>query len=230
MAKTHKLKAEKRDVVGRKVKRLRREGILPANLFGKGIKSQTIQLPLNEFEKVYAQAGETGIIELQLGKTVHPALVANVALDPITDTPIHVDFKQINLKEKVSATVPVVLVGESPAEKSGEGTVTQQINEIQVKALPTDLPEEFGVDISKLNEVDQTITAADLEYDKQKLELDIDPEQLIAKVEAPQEEAEPAAAEEGQEGEVSETEESETAAEGKAPESSEESPQQEKSQ
>lgn len=232
MAKSLKLKVEKRELTGRKVKQLRRKGILPANIFGKGIKSKTIKLSLNEFEKAYAKVGETGILELQLGKSTHPALIANVAYDPVSDTPIHVDFKQINLKEKVGATVPVVLVGESPAEKNGEGTITQQINEIDVIALPTDLPEEFEVDITGLEKVDQTIKVADLKYDKAKLELDIDPELLIAKVEAPQEEEEPepAAAEGETEGVEEQPKKEATVEASSESETSEEKPGQEKTQ
>lgn len=191
MAKTIKLTVEKRQLTGRKLKKLRLEGILPANVYGKGVESQSIQLPLKEFKTTYDKAGETGIIELEIGKKIHPALIANVSYDPVTGLMLHVDFKEINLKEKVSATVPVVLVGEAPAEKSGEGTVIQHVNDIQVKALPADLPDEFKVDVSIFEKADQAILASDLEYDREKIELEIESDQLIAKVEAPKEEKEP---------------------------------------
>jgi len=231
MAKPLKLQVENRKITGRKVKSLRRDGILPANIFGKDVKSKSIKLPLADFKKAYSAAGETGILELQIGKTIHPTLIANVAYDPVSGTPIHADFKEINLKEKVSATVPVVLVGESPAEKSGEGTLTQQINEINVTALPTDLLDEFEVEVSGLTKVDQTITAADLKYDKTKLELDIEPDQLIAKIEAllEEEKSEPAPVE-GKDGESVEDEKVDAPAEEGSPESSEEQPSDEKSE
>lgn len=185
---TQKITVEKRQVTGRKVKNLRAENILPANIFGKGIKSQSIQLDKKVFTELYEKVGETGIVELSIDKKAHPTLIANIQLHPVTSEPIHVDFKQVNLKEKVSATVPVVLVGEAPAEKNGEGTVIQQILEIEVEALPTDLPDEFELDTSKLEKVDDFLSLKDLKYDKSKIEIEANPELIVAKVEPPQEE------------------------------------------
>jgi large subunit ribosomal protein L25 len=101
---------------------------------------------------------------------------------------IHVNFLQVDLKEKVEAEVPVELVGESPAEKQSLGTVVQYLNEIKVEALPTDLPEKFEVDTSELAEVDQAIYIKDLKYDKSKVEVKNDPEEIVVKVEPPQKE------------------------------------------
>jgi large subunit ribosomal protein L25 len=140
------LKAEKRKVLGRKVKKLRREGVLPANIYGKKIKSLSIKFPVVDFEKVYKAAGETGIVEIAIGKQKKPVLISNVQLDPVTDKPLHVDFHQVDLKEKTTADVPIELIGESPAEKQGLGTVVQSINEIEVEALPKDLPDKFEID------------------------------------------------------------------------------------
>lgn len=182
------LKAEKRTLKGRKVKTLRKEGVLPANVYGKKIKSEEVQVDAKEFRKVFEQAGETGIVELTLGSAKKPVLIHEVQLDSLTDDPIHVDFMQVDLKEKVTATVPVEVEGESPAEKSGIGTVVKLLNEIEVEALPTDLPERFVVDATKLEEVDQVVKVSDLDYDKAKVEVKVDPEELVVKVEPPQKE------------------------------------------
>lgn len=133
---------------------------MPANVFGKGIKSESLQVKLADFQDIYKKVGETGLLYLTVknGKVEEkPVLVSNVQLHPVSDTPIHVDFHQVSLKEKVTAAVPVEISGEAPAEKGGIGTVVQYIDEIEVEALPTDLPEKFVVDISKLAEVDQAI-------------------------------------------------------------------------
>lgn len=182
---TQALKAQSRKVLGRKVKQLRREGVLPANIFGKKVKSQAIQVMLADFEKIFAKVGETGIVELAIDGDKRPVLIHNVQKDPVEDTVIHADFLQVDLKEKVSAQVPVELTGESPAEKEGRGTVVQYIDEIEVQALPTNLPERFELDLSRLNEVDQIIKVADISVDREKVEVQGDPEQIIAKVEPP---------------------------------------------
>lgn len=184
------LKAEKRKVLGRKVKKLRREGVLPANIYGKKIKSLSIKFPVVDFEKVYKAVGETGIVEIAIGKQKRSVLISNVQLDPVTDKPIHIDFHQVDLKEKTTADVPIELIGESPAEKQGLGTVVQSINEIEVEALPKDLPDKFEIDLSKLTEVDQTVQVKDLVVDTKKVKILAEAEQIIVKVEPPRKEEE----------------------------------------
>lgn len=196
-----KLKAEERKVLGRKVKNLRAQGRLPANLYGKKTKSQAVQVDASTFATVFAQEGETGLVELEVAGKSTPVLITNVQVDPVTDKPIHADFMQVNLKEKVTAKVPVELIGESPAEKQGIGVVVQLVNELEVEALPMDLPENFTIDVATLENVDQTVTVADLKVDKSKVEVKADAELLVVKVEAPREEEVepvPVAAEEGE--------------------------------
>lgn len=207
---TQNLNATIRELTGRKTKRLRRDKLLPGNIFGRKLTSQAVTVNADEFRDVFALAGETGIIELQIDKEKKPVLVSNVALDPVTDEVIHVDFRQVDLKEKITATVPVEVVGESPAAKSGIGTLVQQINEIDVSALPSDFPESFIVDASTLTEVDQAIYARDLQYDATKLELDIEPDSILVKVEPPQKVEEVVVEAPVAEGEVPATEAGET--------------------
>lgn len=221
------LKAENRTITGRKTRHLRKEGILPANVFGKKIKSQAISIKLKEFADIFKSAGETTLIKLEIEekgkKEDRSVLIVNVQKDPVSELPIHVDFHQVDLKEKVTASVPVELTGESPAEKQSVGTVVLYINEIEVEALPTDLPEKFVVDISALSEVDQAIFVKDLKIDKTKVEVKVDTEAILAKVEPPQKEevVTPPPAEEGV------TEEGVALAEGEAPAEEGEKPVQE---
>lgn len=182
------LKAESRKQTGRKVKNLRKEGILPGNVFGKKIKSESVQVVLKDFEEVYKKVGETGLVTLLVGTDKKPVLIHNLQTNPVSDEPVHIDFLQVDLKEKVTAQVPVELVGESPAEKQALGTVVQQMKEVEVEALPTDLPDKFEVNVETLAEVDQAIYVKDLKVDKSKVEVKEDGEAIVAKVEPPQKE------------------------------------------
>lgn len=177
-----KLKAEKRKISGRKVKKLRNEGILPANIFGKGIKSLAIQVPAKDFLKIYEAAGETGIVELSVedGES-YPVLIHNLQLHAVTDQPLHVDFHRVTLTEKVRATVPLVTVGEAPAVAQKLGILLTPVSEIAVEALPTDLPEHIEVDISTLNTVDQEIKVKDLKI-SEKVTVLADPELVVVKI------------------------------------------------
>lgn len=167
MAKREKLTAQKRELTGHKVRKLRREGILPANLFGKKIKSQSLQVNLKEFLKVFEKTGETGLIDLIIdGKETRPVLVGNVQIEPVSDQPLHVDFHQVNLEEKVAVAVPIHLVGEAPAVVQDEGVLVQPLAEVEVEALPTDLPDHLEADISSLDKIDAAVRVADLKVPK----------------------------------------------------------------
>ncbi len=178
--KRQELQAEVREIIGRKVKQLRREGILPGNIYGKDIPSQAVKVSLKEFEKVFTETGETGLIDLIVAGTKRPVLVHDIKRHPVSDMPLHVDFHQVNLKEEVTANVPVVLTGESPAEKQGIGTVVQVVNELEVTALPDQLPQEFIVDVSNLAEVGQSVAVSDLSYDKENVKINVEnPEEMV---------------------------------------------------
>ncbi len=194
------LTAEIRKIKGRKIKNLRHEGILPANISGKKIKSESVQVVLKDFKKVFEEAGETGLVELKIGSDTRPVLIHNIQVNPVTDEMVHADFLQVDLKEKVEAEVPVEITGESPAEKQGIGTVVQYLNEIKVEALPTDLPEKFVIDVAELSEVDQAVFVKDLKVDRSKVEVKSDAEEIVVKVEPPQkiEEVAPPAPAEGE--------------------------------
>lgn len=161
--KKHTLTATARELVGRKVKQLRAQNLIPGTVYGKGVKSVSVAVALDAFESVYEEAGETGLIELLLGKEVRPVLVHTVQVDPVTDALLHVEFHQVDLKEKVHANVPVEFVGESPAVAQKMGVLLTVLDEVEVEALPTDLPEKITVDVAVLTEVDQEVKVSQLQ-------------------------------------------------------------------
>lgn len=177
-----KLTAQERTELGKKVKKLRKTGIIPANLFGKDVKSASLQVDKKLFLKTFRTVGETGLVELEVGSKEHAVLIHRVQRNPKTDDVIHVDFHEVNLKEKIVTNVPIVLVGESPIEKSGIGLVLQTLNEVEVECLPTDIPHNIEVNIDKLEEVGQTIQVKDLKIDKTKVEIKNEPEEQVVGV------------------------------------------------
>ncbi|MCS7091863.1 MAG: 50S ribosomal protein L25 [Patescibacteria group bacterium] len=178
-----KLQALKREIFGRKVKSLREKNIIPANVFGDRDSSLAISVNLKDFRKVYDEVGETGLIDLVIENSTLPVLINNISFEPVSGKILHIDFRQVNLKEKLTANVPVELIGESPAEKQGLGTVVSYLTEIEVEALPSDLPEKFVIDVSNLSEVDQSIYVKDIKTDSDKVKITLDPETIVVKVE-----------------------------------------------
>lgn len=160
------LKVEARTVLGKKVKKLRREGLLPANIYGKELKSTAVQLPLKDFQTVYDEVHETGLIDVMLDGKTRPVLIKNVHIDTFLHRPLHADFYQVNLKEKVKSMVPVVITGEPKAVTEKIGMLIQLLNEIEVEALPEDLPENIEIDVTPLATVDDQITVDQLKVAK----------------------------------------------------------------
>jgi large subunit ribosomal protein L25 len=153
---------QKRLDFGHKSKKLRRAGILPVGLYGKGIKSVALSIPLKDFLVLYKKVGETGLVEIKVDKENYHALIRNVQIDPVGHLPLHIEFQAVSLLEKIKANIPVELIGESPAVKDQIGILLQTVNEIEVEALPTDLPDKIEVNVESLTAVDQHITVADL--------------------------------------------------------------------
>jgi large subunit ribosomal protein L25 len=202
------LKAEKRTVLGKQVKKLRRVGLLPANVYGHDLPSVSLQLQATDFATVFKEVGETGLIDLEVDGKKHPVLVKNLQVEFRNHTPLHVDFYQVNLKEKVKTMVPLVIVGEPQAVTEKLGTLIQPLNEVEVEALPEALPENVEVNVEHLAAVDEQILVRDLPVAEGVTVL-TDPEQLVAKIAEIVEEPEPES--------PTEEETAETAAEGEPP-------------
>jgi len=210
-----KVVVQKRKILGRKVKQLRREGILPANLFGKKIKSQTLQVNQKDFLKVFDKAGETGLVDLVIDKQkVRPVLISNVQVDPVTDDPLHVNFHQVNLKEKTVAAVEISLVGKSPAVEKEEGVLVQTLSEVEVEALPANLPDHLEIDVSLLKAVNDAVRVKDLKVGKG-VEIKAEANEIVAKISALTKEEEVVPQETEAEGEEAGAEEKAESEEGK---------------
>lgn len=196
---THEIKAEKRTVLGRKVKQLRKQGFIPATVYGKDFKPISVQFLKVDLEKIYSEVGESGLVALITEKESIPVIFRNPQYHPVNGHLIHIDCYKVNLKEKITTVVPLEFVGESMAVKNGNVLVTVT-NEIEVEALPTDLPEKIEVDLAVLETLESIVTVADLKLDRSKVEVLTHEEQVVVKVEEPRVEEEPIVEEEPSEG------------------------------
>jgi len=178
------IQAQPRHITGRKVKSLRRRGLVPAVIYGHGFNSLPIQVPLKEFERVYTEAGETTIVYLNIEGKEYPTIIQDVAKDPISDELLHADFYKVRLDEKIKARIPLNFVGESPAVKNLGGILVKNISEIEVEGFPQDLPHQIDVDISSLKELKSQILIKDLPVSK-KLKVEADPAAIVVLVQEP---------------------------------------------
>lgn len=216
--KRHKLLVEKRKILGKQIKKLRREGILPGNIFGKNIKSTSVQVPLKEFSAVYKETGETGLVDLELDGKIIPVLIQNLQSD-YKNNILHANFYQVNLKEKVKAAIPLEIIGEPTAVTEKVGLLINILSEVEVEALPEDLPENIQVNVEHLAAVDDQITVADLKVPAG-VEVLTEATQVVAKIdELVSKEAQELAAEEAAAAEAAKEEAAAAeGAEGQAPE------------
>lgn len=156
------LNAKKRTLIGRKVKNLRKQGIIPANIYGKKVKSTAVEVGEKDFSVIYGKSGLSGLLNLSVDGKDHPVLIHKVQTDVLSKRPLHIDFFQVDLKEKVTAKVPLVAIGEAPAVKDKIGVVLHLLSEVEIEALPSDLLDKIEIDISNLKAVDQSIKISDL--------------------------------------------------------------------
>jgi large subunit ribosomal protein L25 len=191
MTKTiHSVSANIRQVFGSQVNALRRSGFTPATIYGHEFEPLSIQFNSQEINRLFDEVGESTLVEIKIGDDKYPVLFKNPQYHPVTSFLVHLDCHKVNLKEKIVATIPLEFIGESLAVKNGNVLVSI-IDEIEVEALPTDLPEKIEVDITCLIEIDQNITVADLNLDRSKVEVKNAADQLVVKIEAPKVEEEP---------------------------------------
>lgn len=147
---------------GRKVKNLRQKGTLPANVYGKGLESLSLEVDALAFKEIFAHAGETGVIELAVDSKVKPVLIHNIQRDPVSSDILHVEFYQVDLKQKVKTNVPLIFVGEAPIVVSKTAVLLTLLSEVEVEALPAELPEKIEVDVSVLTDLNQEVLVSDL--------------------------------------------------------------------
>ncbi len=182
MADTQKIAIRPRAVTGKRVSRLRREGLLPGVVFGGHKDSTPVETDMREFERGYRRWGNTTLVSLEgLPDGEVSALIHDVSRSTLTGRLLHVDFQRVSLTEKVHAEVPVHFVKESPAVKGG-GILVHAKEHVRVEAFPQDIPHNIEVDLSRLVEIDDSIYVRDLVVDTAKVEILDDGDDLIVRV------------------------------------------------
>ena len=200
------IQAEKRSVVGKQVKALRRDGQLPAVIYGHRIDPISIVLDARSSSRILAKASSSTLVTIELEGKQYPTLVREKQLDFIRNSLIHVDFLAVSMTEKLTASVAVHIEGEAPAVREFGAILVTGLTELEVECLPTDLPERFTVDVSSLAEISSGIYVKDV-IAPENVEILTDPEEMIVvatamAAEESEEEGEVLEGEEGEEPEV----------------------------
>ena len=177
-----RLQATARNVLGKKTRFLRRQGITPAHLYGHDIKSLTLQCDTTELRQIIAQAGRTRLINLEVdGKQPRSVFVREIQRDEVSRLLLHVDFYQVKKTEKIAVDVPIVFVGEAPAMKEKRRMLIHGITSLSIECLPGNVPPQIEVDLSPLEEIEQAIHVRDIVLDPD-ITVNANPEQLVVKV------------------------------------------------
>lgn len=179
------LVAGSREILGKKVKQLRRQGITPVHLFGHRVQSMALQVPTNQLLSAINSAGKTRLIDLKVNKERRPrkVLVREVQTSPYKRELLHVDFYQISVEEKLTVEVPIVMVGEAPALKQKENILVRELDKIAVECLPTQIPTSIELDLSGLEEAEQAIRVNDIALGEG-VKVLVDPELVVVKITA----------------------------------------------
>lgn len=163
MSQDFELKLETRTVTGKKVNRLRKEGILPATVYGKGVGPYIVQMNAREFTDLLKQTGRTSLIKLSIpGQKPQSAFVHVLQRHPVKQEVLHVDFRVVDLRTEITVEVPIHLVGESDLVKSNQATLNHILNSVEVQTLPANVPAHIDVDISVLDSFDKNIHVSDI--------------------------------------------------------------------
>jgi large subunit ribosomal protein L25 len=185
MAQQTELEISRREVMGKAVKRLRKEGIIPANIFGHNEASMAIQIDAGAFERLRRSHGSRSVLTLRMSgtKSTQTALIRHVQREPHTSKIIHVDFFRVSLSERIRVKVPLHFTGEAPAVKTENGVMLHLLDAIEIECVARDIPEYLEVDVSGLTEIDAILHASDVKLPAN-FTLITDPEEGIVKVAA----------------------------------------------
>jgi len=195
------LSVKPRLVLGKKVAALRRQGVTPANVYGRNLESKAVEVETVVLTHLLRSAGRNVIIDLHIEgeDSPRPVMLRAVQREPATSRLLHVDFYQVSLTQKMRTEVPLIVVGQAPAVAEFGGILLQSLDNIMVEALPGDVPAHVEVDVSMLTHIDDAVHVRELPIDPTKVHVMTDLDQVVAKVAAPRlvaaEEAEAAAAE-----------------------------------
>jgi len=182
------LTVEARNVFGKKLKTLRETGDIPANIYGPGFKSQAVTVTYKNFTQAYKKAKETGVVYLTVGKDVVPVLIKSLQKHPVENRILHIDFRKIDLSQKIETEVPIKITGESIAVTQKGGILLTQSDHLLVEALPADIPQQIDIDVSVLDEVGKDIKVSDLPKNSSYLVKE-EPEKVVVSVVAHKEES-----------------------------------------
>ena len=181
--KSLQLKANRREILGKKTRFLRRQGTTPTHLFGHKIESLSLECQTAELAHIVGQAGMTQLIDLSIDNDMQPkkVIIREIQRHSISRQLIHVDFFQIKLTEKMKADIPIVLVGEAPALKEKGRIISQSLTHLGVESLPDKLPPHIEIDLSPLTEMGNSIHVSDIVLDPA-VTITTNPERLVVKI------------------------------------------------
>ncbi|MBC8160318.1 MAG: 50S ribosomal protein L25 [Roseiflexaceae bacterium] len=186
------LEFETRTLMGKKVNRLRRQGILPATVYGKNIGPFAVQIGARTFADLLRKSGKTALVEVSIpGQPTASALIHAIQRHPVSRTVIHADLLVVDLKIELTVDVPVTLIGESPLAKLGEAVVNQMLTSVTVRTLPANIPGHLEADISVLDDLDKNVTVSDLKL-PEGVSLVNPPDEVVASITATRAEEETA--------------------------------------
>ncbi len=206
MTKVIELNVEKREP-SVKAHKLREEGLIPAVIYGPKEEAQALQVPINEFLRVWKEAGESTIIDLKGLDEDKEVLIKDVQMHPVKELPIHIDFYAIERGKTLTLTVPLEFTGEAPAEKLG-GVPVRVMHEVEVETRPRNIPQSLEVDLSLLEDMDSVIKVVDIKT-PEGVEILNDKDEIVASVTEQSQSEEPEVAE----GEAEAVEQADTQAE-----------------
>ncbi|MBL7165871.1 MAG: 50S ribosomal protein L25 [Dehalococcoidales bacterium] len=162
------LETTRREMLGKEVRFLRRQGIMPVHLFGHGIESLALQCDATSLQQTLSRAGQTRLINIKIHgeNQPRPVVVRGVHREPVRGGLLHVDFFQVSMKELVKIDVPLILVGEAPILKSRDHMIVQELNTLAVECLPASMPGSLDLDVSSLSEPEQVLRVKDIKVDE----------------------------------------------------------------
>ena len=177
------LSAATRDILGKKVRFLRRQGLTPANLYGRNVKSTALQVDTTQLKHTLAKAGKSSLVALKVDSAKRPKMVIirDIQREPLTGGLLHVDLYQVKMEERIKIEVSLLFVGEAPAIRDRGGILVQNMTSVEVACLPANMPHNIEVDLSVLKELDQAVHVKDLSVDEGVTIL-TDPEQSIVQI------------------------------------------------
>lgn len=161
------LTAEKREIFGKKTKKLRADGLIPANIFGAKFKSLTISIREKEFKKKYKLIKGEPFFNIKIDNELVPVIIHQIQNHPLTDQILHIDFRKVYLKEKIEVDVPVRIIGQSEAVEVKGGIILQQKDKLTIESFPENIPSAIEINIERLKEIGDEIKTKDLPLNSQ---------------------------------------------------------------